>query len=164
MLVLGDKEMEVKTACAFALGEIGDVSAVPALTGIFAKKPKSSNLFLRRAAARSIGQIAQNLQRQTPTSTTPESFLPDKYKIINKPKYRSLSEAFPVFTEANATLTRILSSKKETDDVRREAAFALGEIGEKRSIRILSPLLRSNDYYLAEISAEAIRKICAAVN
>ncbi len=160
----GDREMEVKTACAVALGEIGDVSAVPELTDIVSKKQKDGTDFLRRAAARSIGKIAQFIQHQTPTSTTPESFLPEKYKRIGKPKYPVLTEAIPVFGNANLVLSRVIESKKETNDLIREAAFALGEIGDKSAIPVLQPLLRSSDYYLAEICEEALRKVFAAVN
>lgn len=159
-----DKEMEVKTACAVALGEIGDVFAVPALTVILSKKPKDSTNFLRRGAAHSIGKIAQNLQQQNSTITTPESFLPDKYKVISKPKYPVLTEAFPVFAQANIVLSRAIQLKKVTNDVRREATFALGEIGDKSSIQILQQQLRSKDYYLVEITEEALRKVFAAVN
>ncbi|MEZ5344497.1 MAG: HEAT repeat domain-containing protein [Pyrinomonadaceae bacterium] len=162
--LLSDKEMEVKTASARALGEIGDISAIPALTGIVLQKPKESRNFLRRAAAHAIGKIAQNVQLQNPTSTTPESFLPEKYKEINKPKFPVLTEAFPVFAAANSALIRAISQKHVTADFKREAAFALGEIGDKTAIPVLNSLLRSNDYYLKEICEEALRKVYAAIN
>lgn len=163
-LVQADKDPEVKTAAAVSLGKIGDVSAVPYLNSVLRKKPKSKIIFLRRAAARSIGQIAQHLQNQTKTSTTPESFLPDTYKNVVRPRYGKLVEAFPVFREANKTLLSLMQNRKEDNDVRREASFAIGEISDPSSIEQLKVNLRSNDYYLVEISEEALRKVYAGVN
>ncbi len=159
-----DKEREVRTASAVALGLIGDVSAVEGLVSVLARKPKSKNIFLRRAAAKSIGQIAQNIQNQIPTITTPESFLPDKYKKVIRPRYRRLVEAHPVFETANRRLIIVLQNIKESGDVRREAAFALGEIGDAESIEVLKSRLNDPDYYLAEISKEALRKVYVSVN
>ena len=163
-LLQKDKEREVRTASAVALGKIGDVSAISYLKAILVKKPKSKNAFLRRASARSIGQIAQNLQNQTETLTTPESFLPEKYKKVVRPKYRKLFEAFPVFSGVNETLLKIIRNGKETNDTRREASFAIGEIGDASSVERLKQNLRSRDYYLVEISEEALKKVYASVN
>jgi len=163
-LLKNDKDQEVRGACAIALGKIGDASAVVTLTAIFGRKLKSDEIFLRRAAARSIGQIAQIIQDQESTRTTPESFLPDEYKIVRRPKYRRLLEIFPIFSEANAALAKTLQNQKEAEDVKREAAFALGEIGEATSIEILKSNLGSKDYYLVEICEEALRKVYATVN
>lgn len=164
-LLLKDKKLEVRTASAVALGQIGDISAVLALSNVLQKKPKESEKFLRRAAARSIGQIAQNLQRiDVEPIVTPESFLPDNFKEINKPKYKNLIEVYPIFQTANSLLIKILQNKKETADTQREAAFALGEIGDALSIEILTTNLNSEDIYLAEISKEALRKIRQNIN
>ena len=159
-----DRDREVRAASAVSLGKIGDRSAVAALNSILRRKPKSKNAFLRRAAAKSIGQIAQRLQNQNKTLTTPESFLPEKHKKINRPKHRSLIEAFPVFRETNLTLLKVMRNGKEPNDVRREASFAVGEIGDELSIEPLKKNLNSEDYYLAEISAEALKKVYVSVN
>ena len=82
-----DKVFEVRTASAVALGEIGDVSAIGDLVKILQKKPKEDEEFLRRAAARSIGQIAQIVQTNEEKVLTPENFLPDRYKDLKQPKY-----------------------------------------------------------------------------
>ncbi len=127
-----DKSFEVKNATVIAFGEIGDVSAVDALTKILQRKPKDSEEFLRRSAARSIGQIAENVGETVD---------------------------FPVFQTANNVLISILQNDKESADTKREAAFALGEIGEKASIQILQNQLNSGNIYLAEISRKALEKI-----
>ena len=57
-----DKITEVRNAAVVALGEIGDVSAVDALTRILQRRPRETDEFTRRSAARSIGQIAQIIQ------------------------------------------------------------------------------------------------------
>ena len=157
--MLTDKKQSVKDACAFALGKIGNVSAIQPLTSQLKKKPKKKRRFFRRTAARSIGQIAQTIQGQTPVLTTPESFLPDKYKEIVKSKHSDLAESFPVFLEANQVLISMMQNRKESDDTKREVAFALGEIGNTNSISILKANLNSKDNYLAEICKEALMKI-----
>ncbi|HLM62370.1 MAG TPA: HEAT repeat domain-containing protein, partial [Pyrinomonadaceae bacterium] len=85
-------------------------------------------------------------------------------KRIEQPKYPRLSEAFPQFRPATSTLVSTLSNQQESQDVKREAAFALGTIGDESA----TPALRQNandaDYYLAEISRESLRKIAVAVN
>ena len=159
-----DKQQEVKTACAVALGQLGDVSAIKSLTNVIRKKRKKKEIFLRRAAARSIGRIAQRVQTRNPTQTTPESFLPEKYKNVNRPKHRNLAKTFPVFSNANKALINLLKDRKEPADSRREAAFALGEISDTASIEVLKINSKSNDYYLAEISRESLKKTYAAVN
>ena len=92
-----DKIFEVRTASAVALGEIGDVSAIGELIKILQKKPKEDEEFLRRAAARSIGQIAQIVQTNDEKVLTPENFLPDKYKDLKQPKYLNLKNRISDF-------------------------------------------------------------------
>jgi HEAT repeat protein len=122
-----DKILEVRAAAAVALGEIGDASAIDALTQILQKKSKPEEEFLRRSAARSIGQIAENS-----------------------------TEKFPV---AATVLIQTLQNPKEFQDVKREAVFALGKLGEKAAIPVLQANLSSEDYYLAQICREALAKL-----
>lgn len=160
-IIGSDKFPEVRGAAAVALGEIGDISAVEALTGILQRKPKKEEEFLRRAAARSIGQIAQSLQNRKIALHTPESFLPEKIKKIEKPAQLSLTDKFPVFQTANRVLMQALQNPREFQDARRESAFALGAIGDAGAISVLRSQLDSRDYYLAEIAAEALTRIAA---
>ena len=154
-----EKSTEVKNACVVALGEIGDASAVDFLTQILRQKPDESDEFLRRSAARSVGQIAQIIQIRESYTVTPESFLPENFKQFALEKYRNLALTFPQFRQAVPVLTQILQSAKETDDTKREAAFALGAIGDASALSILQSSLNSKDYYLAEICKEAIKKL-----
>lgn len=153
-----DKVLEVRNAAIIALGQIGEVSAVAELVQLLQKKPSDKEEFLRRSAARSIGQIAQVIQTDKVKVITPEDFLPEKYHVIEKPKYANLIETFPTFRLANDVLIQTLQNPKETDDVKREAAFALGEIGDVSAIPILQANLNAKDYYLAQICQAALNK------
>lgn len=153
-----DKIAEVKTAAIVALGAIGDASAITELTKILQRKPSEKEEFWRRSAARSIGQIAQIIQTDKTRVTTPKNFLPDRYKQPDAPKYADLSEQFPAFRPATAILIQVLQNRKESGDVRREAAFALGAIGDETAFAILQSNLNAEDYYLAEICREALLK------
>lgn len=157
-----DKELEVRMASAVALGEVGDVFAVDSLLKILQKKPKEEEDFLRRAAARSIGQIAQVQQVRSNYVVTPESLLPEKHDVFVNLNYSNLAELNPLFKQAAKVLISVLQNQKEPDDVRREAAFSLGVIGDKSVITILQNNLNAKDYYLAEICKEGLLKISSA--
>jgi len=162
-----DKITDVKNACIAALGEIGDVSAVDALIRILQNRPKTENVadeFLRRSAARSIGQIAQIIQTGETEILTPQNFLPDNKKIFKLLKYPNLIETFPIFRTAVGVLIQTLQNPRESQDAKREAAFALGAIGDESAIPVLQANLNNQDYYLAEISKEALKKISAFPN
>ncbi|HEX8369113.1 MAG TPA: HEAT repeat domain-containing protein [Pyrinomonadaceae bacterium] len=158
-IIQRDKIQEVKDAATVALGEIGDVSAIDALTQILQRRPKDEEEFFRRAAARSIGQIAQLIQTGENKTITPENFLPGELKETIKPVYKNLSETFPRFRAALPVLIQALQNPREADDARREAAFALGAIGDEAAVPALRANLNSKDYYLAEISREALQKL-----
>ena len=154
-----DKIIEVKNAAIVALGEIGEVAAIETLTKLFASKPNDDNEFQRRSAARSIGQIAQIFQINKSYTVTPENFLPEQYKTFTLEKYENLSANLPQFRAAVPVLIKVLQNSKESDDTKRESAFALGAIGDTSAIQILRQNLNSPDYYLAEICKESLVKI-----
>ena len=155
----GDKSAEVKTALAIALGKVGNPVAVPALVKLFEPRPTEDNEMLRRAAARSIGQIAEKMRTGKVTALTPQNFLPEKYKDLGtKPTQDLLSH----FASAKRTLVHILDSSSEADDTRREAAFALGAIGDRSAEPFLSRYTSGSDPYLAEICREALLKLKAS--
>lgn len=158
-LLQKDKSREVKSAAAAALGRIGDPAAVGGLTSVLSKKPKEDDAFVRRSAARSIGQIAQIIRCGKMTAVTPQDFLNEKYKGIESGKVNAISEQFSGFRNATPTLIRVLQNRRESDDTRREAAFALGAIGDASAILALRGNLNSKDNYLGEICKEALLKI-----
>lgn len=154
-----DKKPEVRGAATVALGKVGDVSAVEVLIRILSRRPKSEEEFVRRAAAKSIGQIAQAAQFHKIIVNAPTSFLPEKYKIFQYPRYEFLIEKFPVFLNATGVLIQTLQNPREFQDAKREAAFALGAIGSPAALPVLRANFDNPDYYLAEISREAVIKI-----
>jgi HEAT repeat protein len=128
-LLQKDKIIEVRGASAVALGRIGDIAAVEALVKLLRTSPNDDNEFLRRSAARSIGQIA------------------------------GLTQDNAVFKTAVPPLIKALQNPKEADDTRREAAYALGAIGDASAIPALQRGTTSPDPYLAKAANEALLKI-----
>jgi HEAT repeat protein len=158
-ILQNDKEFEVKTAAVIALGEIGDVSAVDNLTEILQRKPKEKENFLRRSVARSIGQIAHFQQFQEYPKTFFDKFYYLDFQESIQPQFESLTKTLSVFQKSNEVLISILQNSKESDDTKRESAFALGEIADESSIQILQQNSSSEDIYLAEISQNSLTKI-----
>ena len=156
-LMQRDKVFEVRTAATEALGKIGDPSALDSLLGILRTRPREDDEFLRRSAARSIGQIAQIQQTGNTAVLTPQNFLPDKFKDLS-------GGGGPNFASATSVLIRVLENNAESDDTRREAAFALGAIGDPVAKPALQRYSTSPDPYLAEICREALLKIDRRTN
>ncbi len=154
-LMRRDKISEVRSAAAISLGKIGDASALESLLTILRGKPSEDTEFIRRSAARSIGQIAQISETGDPTVLTPQNFLPEKFKELGS----ATTATPPTFSAEVEILTRVLRNDNESDDTRREAAFALGAVGNPTSLATLQPFTSSPDPYMAEISKEAILKI-----
>lgn len=156
-----DDSLAVRGAALVSLGEIGDASAIGPLTEFLRSKPKASNSFERRSAARAIGRIAQLLQSGRSDVTTPESFLPAKYKT--RRELRDLEAAFPEFRDAVTLLKNIVNGDRDAPDTRREAAFALGSIS-KSTAAFLENCANSPDRYLAEICREGVLRASPAEN
>jgi HEAT repeat protein len=127
-----DKKDSVRGAAAVALGEIRDAAATLSLAetlspGLGAesrsnkKSKKEKDLFLLRAAARSLGQIGSRV-------------------------------GLPALVAA-------LQDEKMPDDVRREAAVALGLIGDATAVPALRGVEVARDPHLAEAARQAIHRI-----
>jgi HEAT repeat protein len=151
-----DKSQEVRTAAAVAIGKTGDPASVDALVDLLGAKPTEENEMFRRAATRSIGQIALVIRGGTSQVLTPQNFLSEKFKDIGKAPSASL---LTHFAEAEKTLVHILESSQEADDTRREAAFSLGAIGDPTSRIILTKYVSSRDPYMVEIAKEALLRL-----
>ncbi len=131
--LLHEKKDGARGAAAVALGQIADDAAVVPLTHVLqpqfampgSKKAGQSkskeNVFVLRAAARSLGQIGSRA-------------------------------AVPV-------LIAMLEDDKASDDVRREAATALGWIRDPVAVSALRGALMARDPYLSLAADEALRKI-----
>jgi HEAT repeat protein len=154
-----EKDLEVKAAIAAALGQTGNRIAIESLIAVLKRKPDEDEEFIRRSAARSIGQIAQINRSGRAYVVTPQNFLPEKFKALTGD---DLTSRHPEFNAAVATLTAVLRNSKEADDTRREAAYALGSIGSRSATDALRIASNSSDPYLAEIASEALAKIANA--
>lgn len=152
-----DRKTEVRAAAAVALGRIGNIAAVAPLMGVLSKKPRNSKAFLRRSAARALGQIFEKSTDRPVSLATPNSFLPDALK--SSLKTSDTKAANIEFGVSTSVLEKVLLDLNESRDTKREAAFALGAIGDERSSEILRRLSVSEDYYLAEICLEALQRI-----
>lgn len=120
-----DKTASVRAAAAIALGQISDERAIELLSQILlapkTKKNKVLDEFVRRSAAKSLGQIRSR--------------------------------------KAVPTLISALRDTTNADDIRREAARSLGTIADESAVEVLSDSLNAEDYYLAQIAAEALELI-----
>jgi HEAT repeat protein len=151
-----EKEIENRSAAAIALGKLGDPSAIEPLLSVLIKKPVESDEFIRSAAARSIGEIVQTQRFGVRQELLPQNFLPEKYKprwtantVIPPETARSFEAAVPI-------LKQVLANTREADETRRSAAFALGAIGDGRSMEILREYAAGKDPYLTEVCKEAL--------
>ena len=155
-LLSREKDLEVRSAAVIALGSSGNPSAVEPLLSILRSRSNEDSEFQRRSAARSIGQIAQMAKTSEPFVVTPQNFLPERFKTRLGD---DLTFRLPAFTAAIPVLSSVLQSRNESDDARREAAFALGAIGSTSAEAVLRTNQKSPDPYLAEISKEALLKL-----
>lgn len=149
-----DRDAEVRSAAAVALGNIADPSAIDGLVQVLGKRPDEDQEFLRRSAARSIGQIFDVHHGGSSYTLTPQNFLPPKFKDLGSDRPQqplAISSVLPL-------LSQVLENRKEADDTRREAAYALGAVRHPASAAVLRSYMDSPDPYLAEISKEALRK------
>ena len=152
-LIRREKVLEVRSAIAIALGKIGDVSAVEGLAAVLREKVREDDEFVRRSAARSIGQIAQKQATGGTNVLTPQNFLPEKFKELDSNQPANTQPAIV------SLLLGVLQNDKESDDTRREAAYALGAIGDASAKPVLQKFSGSQDTYMAEICKEALLKI-----
>ncbi|CAN5641206.1 hypothetical protein BH24ACI3_BH24ACI3_16350 [soil metagenome] len=152
-----DRDREVRSAAAIALGAIRSETAVVPLTEFLRTRPRDDDEFIRRSAARSIGRIAEKIRFGRASETTPQNFLPEKLKET-PPEIILEIETHPAFNAADSTLRAVLANPKEAPDTRREAAFAIGAIGKPSSLAILQRYLGNPDPYLSEIAREALLK------
>ena len=156
-----EKVIEVRSAAVIGLGGTGDASTIAPLLAILAKRPREDDEFVRRSAARAVGRIAQFVRTGTRDVMTPQNFLPDRFKDLKTPFTLPVTQN-SVFEPAVAPLLKVLNSSNESDDTRREAAFALGAIGDASALPDLRSKIGAADNYLSEIAKEAVLKIEAA--
>lgn len=133
-LLLVDKEAGVRGAAAVALGEIREESAVPALSQVFG--PAS-------------------IQKKKKSKGEENEF-------VLRAAARSLGQI-----RSRAAVDVLIGALQNTTyagDVRREAAIALGLIGDSAAVPALRAAFSSEDPYLSEAARAALRRLRAPVN
>jgi HEAT repeat protein len=160
--LLQDRAEFIRREAAYALGETRSRTAVARLTEALAGDKEAS---VRGAAAVALGQIGDE---------TAVNALSQALSGMKKKKAASADE-FLIRSAAHSlgqirsraglpALIAALSDEQNPLDVRREAAAALGLIGDPSAAPSLRAVLDSSDPYLAEAAREALRRLAAARN
>jgi len=163
--LLSDKDQFVRQETAYALGKTHSKSAVPALVERLLNDRKDG---VRGAAAVALGQIADDaavvplahvLQPQAamPGSKKARQSKSKENVFVLRAAARSLGQ---IGSRAGVpALIATLEDEKVSDDVRREAAIALGWIRDPAAVSALRSALMARDPYLSLAADEALRKI-----
>ena len=160
--LLQDKLEFVRREAAYALGETRSPSAVGPLANLLVS---DKDLGVRGAAAVALGEIRA------------ESAVPALSQVLNgspekKKKAKAKDDEFVLRAAARSlgqirsragveVLIATLSNDANGNDVRREAATALGLIGDSSAEPALQAALASGDPYLSQAAREALRLIKA---
>lgn len=155
--LLSDKSEFVRREAAYALGRTFDENAAADLIKTLQSDKAAS---VRAAAAIALGQIADEsavepLSRILLAPKTKQNRILDEF--VRRSAAKSLGEIRR--RRAVPALIAALRDRTNTDDVRRESARALGFIADDSAFEILRENLNAEDYYLAEIAAEALERI-----
>jgi HEAT repeat protein len=134
-LLLIDKDAGVRGAAAVALGEIRDETAVPAL-------------------AQALGGPPLTQKKKKSKGETNEFVLRAAARSLGQIRSRAAVEI----------LIGALGNKDHAGDVRREAAIALGLIGDSAAVPALRAAFLSEDPYLSEAARDALRRLRVSMN
>jgi len=134
-LLLADKEAGVRAAAAIALGQIGDEAAVSALSQVLT--------------------VTEQTQKKKKAKARENEF-------VMRVAARSLGQIRS--RSSVSVLIATLENETNANDVRREAATALGLIGDSSAVPALRAAFASADPYLSEAAREALRRLGAARN
>lgn len=124
-----DKKPEVRGAAAVALGQIGNVGAIPSLTAILVPL----------------------------TSTSKKKSKGEQDVFVLRAVARALGQIKS--SDGMPALVKVLENGEAESDVRREAAWALGEIGDAAALSALTFARSSTDPHLSQAAHDAIQKI-----
>jgi HEAT repeat protein len=160
--MLQDKVEFVRREAAYALGETRSRTVVARLSELLSGDKEAA---VRGAAAVALGQIgddtAVNALSQALAGKKKKKAAPAD-EFLMRSAVRSLGQ---IRSRAGLpALMTALGDEQNPLDVRREAATALGMIGDPAAAPALRAALDSNDPYLAEAAREALRKLTAARN
>src|SRR5713101_3250126 len=163
--LLQDRAEFIRREAAYALGETHSRSAVARLSELLSGDKEAA---VRSAAAVALGQIGDE------TAVNALSQALSGMKKMKKKKAAPADE-FLMRSAAHSlgqirsraglpALIAALSDDQNVLDVRREAAAALGLIGDPSAVPALRAVLDSSDPYLAEAARQALRRLATARN
>ena len=139
--LLSDKKDSVRGAAAVSLGQIGDESAVVALSQVLTRASGAINTGTgkKKKAAKRKGR---------------------ENDLVSLAAAHSLGQ---IRSRAGVpALIAIVSDEATYPDARREAAKALGLIGDPSAVAALRPLLASTDPYLSGAAEDALKRLAAS--
>jgi len=155
---LKDNVMEVRRNAAEALGRIGDARAVEVLR-VLTNPEKEKEDWVRSVAEESLGLIrVKNAALSLPDKaalTALTEGLKHKEALVRRTSAELLAKGGP---DAIGPLTDAL--KDEDDDVRKNVAKSLGEMGDKRAVELLrKALVEEKDVDAKKAMEDSIAKL-----
>jgi HEAT repeat protein len=165
--LLQDKLEFVRRETAYALGEVRNRAAVGALSNLLTTDKEAG---VRAAAAVALGEIGDE------TGVGPLlQILSGTAAAKGKTKSKDRENEFVMRAAAHALgqirsraavplLIAALESETNPGDLRREAALALGLIGDPSAAPALRTALTASDPYLSDAAREALRRLGVARN
>ena len=148
-LLIRDKSIFVRKSAAYALGRLHS----PAGTAALVTALKDKNVEVRGAAAVALAEYA-DAQAIEPLARA----LTDKSEFVRAQSARALGVNSRAARSAVQNLIRVLTSDPDYEP-KRQAAWALGEIGDQSALPALEAARRANDPYLSSAALTAIEKI-----
>jgi len=158
---LKDKDEFVRQETAYALGKVRSRAAVGPLIALLENDKKSG---VRGAAAVALGQIGDEaavgaLVQLLPgqDGTAAKRNRKNENGFVMRAAARSLGQIKS--PQAVSALSGTVQNESLPQDVRREAAHALGLIGDPSATATLRTVLATPDPYLSRAAHEALRRI-----
>jgi HEAT repeat protein len=153
--LLHDKDEFVRREVAYALGLTKSRMATSALTGLLTGDKEDG---VRSAAAVALGEIGDEAAVVSlAAALTPEAKKGEKNVFVMRAAARSLGQ---IRSRAGVpALVAVLENEKLDEDIRREAAQALGMIGDPSAVPALRTAAISGDPYLAQAAVNSLKKI-----
>jgi len=164
--LLNDKSEFVRQQVAYALGETKSDRAVQALVSALASDKQDS---VRGAAAVALGEIGDQTATLSLAAILDPGLVPTGAGKKQKSKRKKENE-FVARAAAHSlgqigsrhgltALEKALSDQTSPADLRREAAAAMGKIGDPAAEPALRSVLGDEDPHLGRIAQEALREI-----
>lgn len=152
--LLKDKNEFVRQETAYALGKTGSRTAVAPLIELLSREKLSG---VRGAVVVSLGQLRDEAAVVPLAQVLSEGTKLNKNVFVLRAAAQSLGE---IKSRAGVpALIGVLQNEAYDTDIRREAANALGRIGDQAAISALRVVLSSGDPYLSMAAENALREL-----